>query len=131
MNNSLIYKTVWRWRHGVTPMPILSDETVSRRTRELYLPVSSSTDALAILNELQRNGICASSKVTHAHHDEIPSGTLIVYAALSQRKSSEQEKKNIEKLKKYIQSQGGHISENDVSPLITKALSKLFNRGGK
>ena len=127
MPNSLIHERVWHWRNGLRPMPLLSNETC-KQTRELFLPVSSAMEATRILNELKKNGIRAESKTTHSKHDIIPSGSLIVYASMSDFKKDID---NIKKLENYIKEQGGEFpAEEKQSPRVS-FFSKLFGRGGK
>ena len=133
MPNSLIQGKTWYWRQGLRQMPMHShkDPESTQKTSELYLPVPDIVQAKAILTELSQNGINADSKKTHSTFDVVPAGSLIVYAAMNQEKASPSEKENIDKLKSYITSNEGKISEQRNSTNFLGFFSKLFTHGGK
>ena len=130
MPNSSIQGTVWRWRNGLKPMPLLSEETY-KQTRELFLPVSNAMEATKIMNELKENGIRVESKTTHSTRDVVPSGTLIVYASTSEKDYSNENQENMEKLENYIKEHGGKVPEKEKQTARASFFSKLFGRGGK
>lgn len=130
MPNRFIQGKVWRWRNGLKPMPLLSEKTY-KQTRELFLPVSDAVEATKILNELKKNGIRVESKTTHSPNDIVPSGTLIIYADMSQTEPFNEEIENIKKLEDYIQEQGGKVPEKGKQTSQVSFFSRLFGRGGK
>ena len=132
MPNSLIQGETWYWRQGVRELPMHSHKDTEdiQKTRELYLPVSDIVQAKAILTELSQNGIVACSKKTHSTYDVVPAGSLIVYAAADLEEAIPEEKKNIEKLKKYIISNSGKIMDKKM-PCLNGWVKRLFGQGGK
>lgn len=131
MNKSMIEGTTWRWRLGQKKMPRHSFlEPVSFiRMLELYTPVQDEKQAQFFIRELRKNEIELKSKRTHSPNDPIPSGTLIVYAPLSQPSEFKEGKENIEKLKSYILKNGGKITETQHRTFaLKKIIQNLFGR---
>ena len=134
---SLLQGKRWYWRQGFRRIPMNHfQEYWLFETKELYTPVTDEAHATQMMEELKNAGIETEMKTTHSHYDVVPSGSLIVYAALSRgsdktEKEKEAEDQNIEKLKAYITSKGGEIGDvrkkNDFS--IKKFFSNLFGKG--
>ena len=131
MNNSAIHKKVWRWRQGLRQLPLHSAtrEQQAMPTRELYLDVANTAEQKSVMDELLKQGIQVSAKKTHSPYDEIPAGTLIVYASTSFNAPLKHEQENIEKLKNYIILQQGKIMDCPFDKPKIGLFARLFKLG--
>ena len=131
MTNSLLKGTNWRWRQGFKPMPIHSsnDDSDACMTQELCTPAQTLVQAQSIMEELKQNGITSKMKRTHSSYGVIPSGTLIVYAEITDDAGIKGQKENIEKLKTYVLKNGGKIGEEPKrNSFIRHFMQNLFGR---
>ncbi len=131
MNNSAIQSKVWRWRQGLRQLPLHSGsgETQALPTRELYLKVANPIEQKKVMKELEEQGIRVESKRTRSRYDEIPTGSLIVYASTSFEKTLKHEQENIEKLKNYIILQQGKIMDCPFDKPKIGLFARLFKSG--
>lgn len=129
-NNSILQGTTWYWRQGIRKAPMHSSRSMGDmcKTKELYMPVKTELQAQKIMDELQQNGIKMDMKRTHSSYDVVPTGSLIVFAAVSMIMESSSEKENIEKLRSYILSNGGKIGENLPKTSVVGFIRNLFGR---
>ena len=132
-NSSLLQKTTWYWRQGLSQAPIHSNKSMGDvcKTLELYMPVKSEEQAQSITEELKNNGIKIGLKRTHSTFDIVPAGSLIIFAAKSLYMPGPDEEKNIELLKKYIFEHGGKIIENVPKKSVIKSIFSFFYGGRK
>lgn len=131
MNNSTIQSKVWRWRQGLRQLPLHSASGGSQATptRELYLNVADPIEEKKVMKELGEQGIRVESKRTRSRYDEIPAGSLIVYASSSFEKTLKHEQENIEKLKNYITLQQGKIMDSPFDKPKIGLFARLFKLG--
>lgn len=131
MNNSAIQSKIWRWRQGLRQLPLHSGSGESQTTqkRELYLDVANPIEQKKVMKELEEQGIRVESKRTHSRYDEIPAGTLIVYASTSFNAPLKHEQENIEKLKNYIILQQGKIMDCPFDKPKIGLFARLFKLG--
>ena len=131
MNNSAIQSKVWRWRQGLRQLPLHSASGGSQATptREFYLDVANPIEQKKVMKELEEQGIRVESKRTRSRCDEIPAGTLIVYASTSFNAPLKHEQENIEKLKNYIILQQGKIMDSPFDKPKIGLFARLFKLG--